>query len=260
MKKALLDVLFRSEKRKHVLLLLKDGARGMEDLLTSLNTTRQALLPQIKVLEESYLVDHYDDTYELTTIGKLIVDEITPFLSTLEVLNDIDYWGTRRLDFIPPHLFKRINQLQKCEIVRPSSVDIHDLNKTVMKTSYMSEFQRALCTFYHPDFPQFFSGLMQNSADVYFVTTPEVVDKLRTERIADFEELLKNELFHFYACSLKMDLLAIVFNNYHLLIRPLKSDGEIDSNHVLCSNPSALEWANELFDYYLKESVLIKEI
>jgi predicted transcriptional regulator len=260
MKKALLDVLFKSEKRKHVLLLLKDEARGMEDLLSSLNTTRQALLPQIKVLEENYLVSRDRDTYELTTIGKLIVDEMIPFLSTLEVLDDIDYWGTRKLDFIPPHLFKRINELQKCEIIRPSSVDVHDLNKTVMKTSYMSEFQRALCTFYHPDFPKFFSGLMQNNADVYLITTPEVFDKLRTERIADFEELLKNELFHFYVCSLKMDFLAIVFNNYHLLMRPLKSDGEIDSNHILCSNPPALEWANELFEYYLKESVLITEI
>ena len=260
MKKPLLEIIFASEKRKNILLLLQDGPKQMEFLLRSLDTTRQALLPQLKTLEEQYLVDHYDDTYELTAIGKLIVNEMAPLIGTLEVLDDIDYWGTRKLDFIPPHLFKRINELQKCEIVRPLSVDIHDLNKNVMKTSYMSEFQRALCTFYHPDFSRFFSGLMQNNADVYFVTTPEVFDKLQTERIADFEELLKNDLFHFYVCSLKMNFLAIVFNNYHLLIRPLKSNGEIDSNHVLCSNPSALEWANDLFEYYLKESVLITEV
>jgi Predicted transcriptional regulator len=45
----------------------------------------------MKVLEEYYLVDHYGDTYELTDIGELIVDEMFPFLSTLEVFDyDID--------------------------------------------------------------------------------------------------------------------------------------------------------------------------
>lgn len=76
MKKSLLDVLFMSEKRRRVLLLLQDGTKEMEDILKSLDTTRQALLPQIRILKEHCLIDHYDDTYELTTIGKLIVDDI----------------------------------------------------------------------------------------------------------------------------------------------------------------------------------------
>ena len=46
MKKSLIDVLFMSEKRKRVLLLLQDGTKEMEDILKSLDTTRQALLPQ----------------------------------------------------------------------------------------------------------------------------------------------------------------------------------------------------------------------
>ena len=86
MHKPLCDVLVMSEKRKGVLLLLQDGSKEMQYILTALNTTRQALLPQTKVLEEHYLVDHYDDTYELTTIGKLIVDEMAPLVNTTEAL------------------------------------------------------------------------------------------------------------------------------------------------------------------------------
>ncbi|MDP2217303.1 MAG: winged helix-turn-helix domain-containing protein [Methanolobus sp.] len=257
----MLDVAFKSEKRKGVLLLLQDGAKKMDYLLKSLDTNRQALLPQIRILEEHYLVDHYNHIYRLTDIGKLLVDEMVPLLGIIEVLDiDIDYWGNHQFDFIPPHLFKRMNELQKCEVVRPSHTDIHDLNKTVMKTSFKSEFQRAICTFYHPHFPEFFSGLMQNNADVYFITTPEVLDKLKTERIVEFEKLFESKLFHFYVSFAKLNLLAIVFNNYHLLIRPLKHDGEIDSNHILCSSPMALEWANDLFEYYLKDSTRITEI
>ncbi|WP_370576009.1 helix-turn-helix transcriptional regulator, partial [Methanomethylovorans sp.] len=116
MKKELIEVLFMSEKRKEVLLLLQDGAKEMEFLLRSLNTTRQALLPQIRILEEHHLVSHDRDTYELTTIGKLIVDKIAPVIDTVDALDaDIDYWGSHILDFIPPHLLKRIGEIGKCK-------------------------------------------------------------------------------------------------------------------------------------------------
>jgi predicted transcriptional regulator len=58
MKKPLLDVIFASEKRKNVLLVLQEGPKQMETLLESLGTIRQALLPQIRILEEHYLVAH----------------------------------------------------------------------------------------------------------------------------------------------------------------------------------------------------------
>jgi predicted transcriptional regulator len=65
----------------------------MEEILRSLDTNRQALLPQIRVLEEHYLVNHQNDVYKLTTIGKLLVDEMVPLLDIIEVLDiDIDYW------------------------------------------------------------------------------------------------------------------------------------------------------------------------
>ncbi|AFV25201.1 hypothetical protein Mpsy_3002 [Methanolobus psychrophilus R15] len=91
MKKPLLDVIFASEKRKNFILLLKDGPQEMGYLLKSLDTNRQALLPQIRVLEEHHLVSHDRDTYELTTIGKLVVDRMTPVLYTIDALDaDID--------------------------------------------------------------------------------------------------------------------------------------------------------------------------
>ena len=52
MKKALLDVLYASDKRMRVLLLLKEEPKETQELLKFLDTTRQALLPQMKILEE----------------------------------------------------------------------------------------------------------------------------------------------------------------------------------------------------------------
>ncbi|MDW7733504.1 MAG: hypothetical protein SCH66_13885 [Methanolobus sp.] len=71
MKKQITEVLLASDKRKNVLLLLQEGPLKMETLLESLDTTRSALLPQIKILKENHLISKSQDTYELTTIGKL---------------------------------------------------------------------------------------------------------------------------------------------------------------------------------------------
>lgn len=92
MNRPLLDVIFASERRKGVLLLLQNGPKQMEDILTSLDTTRQSLLPQVRVLEEHHLVSHFDDSYGLTTVGKLVAEKISPLIDTLKALDiDIDY-------------------------------------------------------------------------------------------------------------------------------------------------------------------------
>jgi predicted transcriptional regulator len=118
MKRPLLDVMFASEKRKDVLLLQQDGPKEMGSLLKYLNTSRQALLPQTKILEAHYLIQHEKDTYTLTHIGKLIIDEIAPAIGTIDVLNNnIDYWGTHNFNFIPPHLLNRIRELGPCNSV-----------------------------------------------------------------------------------------------------------------------------------------------
>jgi len=113
MKKPLLDVLFMSEKRKNALLLLNDGPQEMEYLLKSLGTTRQALLPQIRVLEEHHLVTSDKDIYQLTTLGKLITKDMISLLDVVDFLDvNIEYWGTHKLDFMPQHLFERMDELE----------------------------------------------------------------------------------------------------------------------------------------------------
>jgi len=261
MKKSLLDVIFASEKRKGVLLLLQDGAKEMKEILKSLGTTRQALLPQIKVLEEHYLVDHYDDTYELTTIGKLIVDEMTPLFGITDAFDaDIDYWGTHNLDFIPPHLLERIREIGRCKIITPPITDIYALNEKILETSVISESHYTLATFYHPRFSHFFADLISKNVSAYFLVSQGVLDKLRIEHPADFENIIKSELHHFFVYPKNINLMALVFNDYYILIRLLKNTGEYDTKHILCDNREAIEWGKELFEYYLKDSTPITEI
>lgn len=261
MKKSLIDVLFMSEKRKGVLLLLKDGTKQMEDILKSLDTTRQALLPQIKILEEHNLLSKSNDNYELTTIGKLIVDDMAPLVDIIEVLDiDIDYWGTSKLDFIPPHLLQCMDKLKKCRVINPHFADIYKLNEEILKTSPISKSHYGIVTYYHPLFLQFLSDMLLNNVSVYLVVPQPVLDRFRNEHATKLEKLMQSELFHFYVYFGNLSFVGFACNDYYFMMRLLKSNGEYDIKYILCDEKEALEWGKALFEYYLKDAVPVTKI
>ncbi|WP_319506699.1 hypothetical protein [uncultured Methanolobus sp.] len=149
MKKPLIEVIFASEKRKQVLWLLKDGAKDMKTLLKDLDATRTALLPQIRILEEHYLVSHDNYIYELTTIGKLVVNDMAPLLNIVETFDtDIDYWGTHNLDFIPVHLLTKMNILKEYQIINPPLTDQFDIKCIYNENSKNPSFSIQLLQFF----------------------------------------------------------------------------------------------------------------
>ncbi len=211
MKKPLLEVIFASNKRKNVLLLLRNGTQKMEVLLKALDTTRQALLPQMKVLEEHHLVNHYKDTYELTTLGKLIVANMDPLVDTLDTLDiEIDYWGTHNLDFIPPPLLERICEVQNCKIITPSLTNHFEPSEEILEKSLVSKAHHTISAVYHPNFLKLFTKMIQNNVHVYFVITTDVLDKIKSNDHAYLIKLIKHDLFNLYVYSHIMNLFVFV--------------------------------------------------
>jgi len=260
-KKPLLDVLFMSEKRKEVLLLLQNEAQGMEYLLRSLDTTRQALLPQIRILEEHYLISHDKDTYELTTIGKLIVDEMAPLLNTIKVFDsNVDYWGTHNIDFIPPALLKRINELEGCMVMTPSLTEMHYLNKELHKYTLKSKSLYGVIRILSSDYQEILNQLLENDIDVYVIISKDLFHKLLTDDYATFSRFVGKELLHFFVCSQEMHFVEFIYNDYCVFMRLLPNKDSFDPKVVLVSNPTAVKWAQDIFQYYLKDSTPITEI
>jgi predicted transcriptional regulator len=260
MKKPLLDVIFMSEKRKNALLLLQDGAQEMEYLLKSLNTTRQAFLPQIRILEEHHLVTHDKDIYELTTIGKLIVDDMFPLLSTLNVLDvDIEYWGTHQLDFIPPYLLQRINELGPCDLIKIGLHEIFEEDKQFTKEAKMSKSVYTMSSFVFPNFEQTFSELIANNVNIFIIISKELYEKLISDNPERSQALIDNPNIHLSVYPNRFDFLSVSINDYSCMLKLLTEQGVSDNKRVICSSDSAISWGKELFEYYLKNSIPIIE-
>ncbi|TGC09430.1 helix-turn-helix transcriptional regulator [Methanolobus halotolerans] len=262
MKKPLLDVLFASDKRKNLLLFLKDETKEMEEILSHLRTNRQSLLPQVRILEEHHIVTHESDIYELTIMGRQIVEKMVPLISTVNVLNtSIDYWGTRNLDFIPPHLLKRINELGKCITRQPSLVEMHSIQANFHEASKNSESVFVVTTFLFPNHVQLFKELLENGVNIHFIISPDVLGRLRYEVNPEFEKLLQNDLLNLFVhTGDDMNFLSFGLNDKCLFLRLFTNTGENDSRFTACTSSSALKWGKELFENFRENSTLITEL
>lgn len=259
-KKSLVDVVFMSEKRKNVLLLLQDGKKDMEFLLNNLKTTRAALLPQIKVMEEHHLVSQDKGSYESTTIGKIIVEKIKPLIDKIKILDiDVDYWGTHDLSFIPPHLLERIGELGECQTSTTNTIDIFNIHEGYIHSCIKSKFAYGYTKSFYPDIERIFSDMVARNVNTSIIIPPELLDKVKKEHSLCFGKLLRSRLFHLYVYPEELSLLSIAFNDYCCIIRLLKDNGFYDNTYVMCSGQNALNWVKELFNYYLENSLQVTE-
>jgi predicted transcriptional regulator len=261
MKTSLLDVLFMSEKRKGVLLLLHEEPREMEFLIRSLETTRQALLPQVRILEKNHLVSHNRDIYELTTIGKLIVGEMEPLLGTIRVLEgNLDYWGRHNLSLIPPHLMERLRELGNCTVLVPSIQEMHEFNREMHERSKESQYFFQVASSFKSDFDLLFSDLVQKGTKMSFIISGELMEYLKKEKYREFKEYMAYERVEFYLHSGEMPFLSFVQNDFCMLFELLTNEGAFDNTQLMYCNPGALEWGRELFEFYRQNSTPIAGI
>jgi len=261
MRKTLVDVLFMSEKRKNVLLLLQEGPKETQSILDKLRTTRTALLPQMKILEEHHLVSQDRDAYELTPIGKLLVDRMSPLLSTVEALGaDIDYWGSHVLDFIPPHLLERIGEIGECKTITPPVPETHYILKKFHESSKKSGVLYSINTFFHPNFVELFDDLVRNDVEIHFILSQDLLDDMTDSYNKIFNELLGTNKFHFYLHPRDLGFMSLGVSKHYLMLTSLRTDGFFDNRRILCKSQTAVEWGIELFNHYLKDSTRINEV
>lgn len=79
-KKSLVDVLFKSELRVNILLLLYEGQKSLHTLHDKLDTEKRTLLSHLSIMEDHYLIKRDLHTYELTSMGLILTVKILPLL------------------------------------------------------------------------------------------------------------------------------------------------------------------------------------
>lgn len=261
MRRLLLEIIFMSEKRKNLLLLLRDRPREMGEILRVLDVTRHALLPQIKILSENGLVIKEKDMCSLTEIGEIIVEDMIPLVGTLTVLeHNYDYWTEHELSSIPLHLLRRIRELGCCKVIEPDLNSMFELNKDMVEQALKSKFVKGATAFLHPSYPSVFLDFIKNNIGVSVILTEAAIEKLKADYRPELRSFLNSGKGKLYVYPDNMELASLFITEMFMMICLFDSKGRYDRKDLLFCNADAVHWGQELFEYYLLKSDQITEV
>ncbi|WP_406660971.1 winged helix-turn-helix domain-containing protein [Methanolobus sp. ZRKC3] len=272
MQSSLLDTLFLSEKRKDLLLFLKDGAKNTDEIKAAFDFPWKSMIPQIKKLDEWELVTYKKGNCSLTTMGEVIVENMDRFLMTLKAHEYYGkYWLEHDLKSIPKELLYRIGELGHCEVLEPNLPNVFEQQEEMLTRIDGSDRIMVFISIYHPAQLLIFSDMMERGTKLDMIITEEVYRIIKGEIRSDITILQSdNPIF----ISLKeeyereMDLffkdkrsnvfiyrenvkpLAITVTDRSFSLALLEKNGRYNNCMITSSEPAAISWGEELFNYY----------
>ena len=250
----LLNIITSSEKRRNLLLLLKNRPYTWDEIKTELNVTATGMLPQIRILEEEHLLGKEDKTYVLTPMGRVLVDHMEPFTRTVDVFSrNKKFWREHAVGELPREILADIRDLGDYRIIENSDEEIFDIN-TFLNNISGAKSVKGISHAIHPKYPSFFLNLAQQGTNASLILTPGVF-KIMKEKYRDaLQTGLKIKTSSLYVSKKDIKFSFIVTESY-FSISLFYANGIFDSkNDVISRDPSALAWGERLFQYYQEQS------
>jgi len=257
----LLELIFLSEKRKNLLLFLREEPKTIAEIKMHLDVGAVAILPQLKKLRENSLVIKKGDVYRLSPLGIAIAGAMQSMVDLLNVFEKrYDYWSIHGVDCIPIPLRKRIAELSGCTFSEPlDRTHLFEPHREFVENIRKSKKISGISSIFHPFYPSFFLNLAKMGMDVSILVTLPVYERTKEEFSAELREFIKLENASFYVCSKKIELSHIVTDRFLSMSLPFFNGSFDYKEDVMCFDSVAIKWGEDLFAYYRDRSDKITE-
>lgn len=247
----LVDLIFFSEKRKRILTLLAEGPKDAEEIKTELNGNACAVMPQLKKLKDMDIIIQYGNTYELSDIGEIIVEKMLPLIELLNVFEgNKHYWSKHDRAPIPEHLMKKLHMLGKCKLDDPDLDHLFEFPNNLKEKVFQTRRLRTFYSFFCPDCPKIHAACAKNGAKVDLVMNEKVYCRLKNDFEDTYKLLLENDAsIYIYRGEIRPS--SFIISDDFMMLKLFGKEGEFDHRRITSFNKSAIEWGNELADYYI---------
>lgn len=260
-KLGLTELVFRSERRKDILILLGDGPKSINEILDHLSIDPVSILPQIKKLKDRKLILQKNHSYELSTVGKAIVDKMLPLVETLEVFEEnFDYWSKRRLEGIPETLKGRIGELKDCKLIRPDMSNMFELDTEFVEKLLLSRQISGFTSYFHPSFIPLYLKLANEGAEISLVFTAPVIQRLKTDYMEKLQYLFGYGNFNLYLLPRDPKLAGLTVTDRFIQLTIFPSAKLVENESLISCDPEAVKWGADLFSCFREEAIQIKDI
>jgi len=255
MDKALIDLIFMSQKRKDLLLLLKNGGKPIEEIVNGLNVNPTGMLPQIKKLKDEHLVFQEDREYRLTPLAKILVEKMEPLLDTLQVIEEnAEYWQDRDLSELPRAFLERLNELKFCFLVKPDPDNIFEPSSVFLDNIRKSKKILCFSSIFHPVFSEIFLANKDNDTRITLVVTEKICERLKTDFKEELKLYLAREKKRLFICKNEIKIAMLVKTEHFMAADFLTSKGIFDQETIMGFEPPALRWTEDLVLYYKEQA------
>lgn len=262
MKISYIELIFSSEKRKTILIQLRDGPKSIEEIVEILDVSPTSVYPQIKLLMEGHLLYREKDMYKLTLIGEAVTEKMHTFLETLETFeNKYDFWSNHRLDSIPAHLLKRIGDLNHCCFAKSlNESSMFSPHEEFIENISKSKFVKGISPFIHPLYPKMFLLFAEKGISISLVVTLSVFNRLRTEFKDEIGKFLAKDNSHIYVFDKEIFLSCAVTDQFLSLGLFYNNNTYDHVNDIISFDSRSLSWGEDLYNYYEKQSREVKSL
>ena len=254
------DLVFLSEKRKNVLLLLLKGPKDMEEIKKALDMSYVAIQPQIKKLRDNNLVVQDKCKFRLSSVGVLVAKKVSDSVDTFHVLEkNFKYWITRDLSSIPPHILDRIGELGDCDVIEPDMNHVLEPSKVLTDNIVKSKHVAAFFSYFSPIIPNTYFETANKGTQISIIMTSLVFKRILTDFHSELKHFLSLENTNLSVYDGNIALTCTITDWLFGLVL-LDEDGVFTHRTLVTLNPQGLEWGKDLFLHYKGLSRQIKEI
>jgi predicted transcriptional regulator len=247
----LVDLIFFSEKRKEILILLTKGPKSADEIKNSLNGDVFSIMPQLKKLKDMDVIVQEGDTYKLSDIGKIIGEKILPLTDLLQVFEGNDhYWSKHDRRPIPEPLMNKLHMLGKCKLDEPDLDHLFEFPEDLKEMVFRSGRLRSFYSFFCPECPAIQATCAKNGAKVDLILDEKVYNRLKNDFKDTYGSLLENNVsLYIYRGKIKPS--SFIISDEFMMLKLFGKEGQFDHRKIMSFNKSAIEWGNELADYYI---------
>jgi len=250
-KATLIDLLLRSDKRRKILLFLREGPKNIGEITGFLGSSCIATLPQIKRLAEKRLIEQEDKNYKLSMVGLIITEKMASLTGTFEVFEEnLDYWGQKDLTGIPSFLRLKLGKLACSRVIEPPLNRMFEPPEEFIDSLKKSTEIMYFSSFFQPSFSGFDSNFLKGKTDSTFIFAKNFFERILSPPPGKTVDLMlpdNSNLYLYEGASAVVSL--TVSESFMALLLPNKK-GILDRSLLISYNNEAIEWGKELFMYY----------
>lgn len=248
MSEAQREFLLEAVRRAPLLQLLRSEPAAPGTILESIDMSRSTFHRSINALEEYDVVEKTDGEYELTGAGEILVEELKWFsdractaLSLTEFLNSIEINGDR----IP------IEHFVNAEMTRREPRQPHATIHRIIRLIERSDDLRMFSTVISPVYVDVGYREMMDGMHIEAVFDREVIDLMLSEYPEKAYETITTGNFDVYAHNGLPFELFLFDDRIGMAAHNENGNAEV---FVECKDPSAIEWAEDLYTKHLSKA------